>query len=147
MTSKWVNTIRSATSPRSIPSTKSPAPPSPAATRNGCWGFEPLPATPGCDRVSRMTKLFEEAIKKVRELPESDQDEAAEMLLSLAARNGEPVRLDDETRAAIREGRAQARRGDFATDEERAPFFTKQGTPKDATPFLPTPLPTTPTHI
>jgi predicted transcriptional regulator len=75
-----------------------------------------------------MTKLFEEAIKKVRELPESDQDEAAEMLLSLAARNGEPVRLDDETRAAIREGRAQARRGEFATEEEMAAFFKKRGT-------------------
>jgi hypothetical protein len=52
-----------------------------------------------------MTKLLEEAIKKIRELPAPDQDEAAEMLFSLAARSAEPVRLDDETRAAIREGR------------------------------------------
>jgi hypothetical protein len=55
-----------------------------------------------------MTKLLEEAIKKVRELPEADQDEAAEILLSVASKSGEPVRLDDETRAAIREGRDQA---------------------------------------
>jgi hypothetical protein len=65
-----------------------------------------------------MTNLLEEAIKKIRELPESEQDEAAEMLLALLARKGEPVRLDEETRAAIREGRAQARRGEFVSDEE-----------------------------
>jgi len=75
-----------------------------------------------------MTKLLEEAIKKVRELPESDQDEAAEILLSLAARRAEPVRLDEQTRAAIREGRAQARRGEFASEEEMTTFFKKRET-------------------
>jgi hypothetical protein len=29
-----------------------------------------------------MSKILDEAIKKVRELPEADQDEAAEMLLA-----------------------------------------------------------------
>ena len=67
-----------------------------------------------------MTKMLEEAIKKVRELPESDQDEAAELLLSLASKKNEPVRLDDATRAAIREGREQARRGEFVSKEEMA---------------------------
>jgi predicted transcriptional regulator len=74
-----------------------------------------------------MTKLLEEAIKRVRELPEADQDEAAEILLSVASRKGEPVRLDDETRAAIREGRDQARRGEFVSDEEMAAFFRRHG--------------------
>jgi len=53
-----------------------------------------------------MTKMLDEGIKKVRELPDSVQDDAAEMLFSVAARQGEPVRLDEETRAAIRDGRA-----------------------------------------
>ena len=53
-----------------------------------------------------MTKMADEATKKVRELPDSVQDDAAEMLFSVAARQGEPVRLDEETRAAIRDGRA-----------------------------------------
>jgi predicted transcriptional regulator len=74
-----------------------------------------------------MTKLLEDAIKKVRALPEADQDEAAEMLLSIASRNAEPVRLDDETRAAIREGQAQARRGEFVSDEDMAAFFKRHG--------------------
>jgi hypothetical protein len=63
-----------------------------------------------------MTKLLEDAIKKVRALPEADQDEAAEILLAVASRHGERIRLDDQTRAAMEEGREQARRGEFASD-------------------------------
>jgi len=74
-----------------------------------------------------MTKLLEEAIRKVRELPDADQDEAAEILLSVTLKKGEPVELDDETRAAIREGRDQARRGEFVSDEEMAAFFKRHG--------------------
>ena len=74
-----------------------------------------------------MTKLLEQAIAKVRELPEADQDEAAELLLSVVSKFREPVRLDDETRAAIREGSEQARRGEFVSDEEMAEFFKRHG--------------------
>jgi hypothetical protein len=62
-----------------------------------------------------MSKMLEEAIKKVRELPEADQDEVAEMLLSVASRSAQPLKLDDETRAAVQEGREQARRGEFVS--------------------------------
>jgi len=81
----------------------------------------------GCAIISTMSKLLEDAIKKVRELPESDQDEAAEMLFSVASRRAEPIRLDEETRAAVREGQEQARRGEFASDEEMAAFFRRHG--------------------
>jgi ABC-type nitrate/sulfonate/bicarbonate transport system substrate-binding protein len=74
-----------------------------------------------------MTKLLEDAIMKVRELPEAEQDEAAEMLLAVASRRGEPVRLDEATRAAVQEGREQARRGAFASDEDMAAFFKRHG--------------------
>jgi predicted transcriptional regulator len=74
-----------------------------------------------------MTKLLEGAIKKVRELPEADQDEAAELLLSIASRRSEPIRLDDEARAAVREGREQARRGEFVSEEEMEAFFERHG--------------------
>ncbi len=74
-----------------------------------------------------MTKMLEEAIKKVRELPEAEQNEAAEMLLSVAAKSDEPVRLDDETRAAVREGLQQAQRGEFVSDEDMAAFFRRHG--------------------
>jgi predicted transcriptional regulator len=74
-----------------------------------------------------MSKILEEAIKKVRELPEAEQDEAAEMLLSVAAKHQQPIRLDDETRAAIEEGRKQARRGDFVDDKDMSSFFRRHG--------------------
>ena len=72
-----------------------------------------------------MTKLLRQAIEKIREMPESDQDLAAEMLLNLAAKNQGPIRLDDEARAAIRRGIEQADRGEFVSDEEMAAFFAR----------------------
>ena len=77
--------------------------------------------------MSTMNKLLEDAIKKVRQLSESDQDEAAEMLLSVASRRSAPVHLDDETLAAVREGQEQALRGEFASDEDMAAFFRRHG--------------------
>ena len=74
-----------------------------------------------------MTRMLDEAIKKVRELPDSVQDDAAAMLFSVAAKQGEPVRVDEEMRAAIREGREQARRGEFVSDQDMQAFFERHG--------------------
>jgi hypothetical protein len=74
-----------------------------------------------------MTKLLEEAISKVRALPEADQDEAAAFLLMLAAKRAAPVELDENTRAALEEADEQVRRGEFASDEEMAAFFKRIG--------------------
>jgi hypothetical protein len=38
----------------------------------------------------------------VRERPEADQDEVADILTSVVSRKGRPVRLGDNTRKAIR---------------------------------------------
>jgi predicted transcriptional regulator len=64
-----------------------------------------------------MIKLLEDAIAKVRELPEAAQQEAAEILLSVASKAAEPIRLDAETRAAVRRGLAEAERGELVPDE------------------------------
>jgi hypothetical protein len=72
-----------------------------------------------------MTKLLDEAISKVRKLPEAEQDEAAEVLLAIASRNEGQVRLDSETRAAVREGLDQARRGEFVSDADMEAFFAR----------------------
>ncbi len=74
-----------------------------------------------------MTKLLEQAIEKVRELPEADQDLAADFLFALAQKHSEPEKLDPQTRAAILEGLAQAERGEFVSDEEMAEFFRQRG--------------------
>ena len=74
-----------------------------------------------------MTKLLEQAIAKIRELSEADQDLAAEVLFDLAAKHSEPEKLDDATRVAIQEGLAQAERGEFVSEEEMAEFFRQRG--------------------
>lgn len=74
-----------------------------------------------------MTKLLDEAIEKVRELPDAVQDDVAQMLFSVAARQHGPVELDEDTLAAVLEGRAQARRGEFVNDEEMQAFFERHG--------------------
>jgi len=71
-----------------------------------------------------MTKLLERAIAEVRQLPAATQDEAAEILLTLAAR---PKALDATTRAAITEARAQVRRGEFADDAAIERLFAPKG--------------------
>jgi hypothetical protein len=72
-----------------------------------------------------MTELLEQAIDIVRQLPESEQDVAAEFLLAFAARRLPPELLNHETRAAIQEGIAQADRGEFVSDEDMAAFFAR----------------------
>jgi hypothetical protein len=65
-----------------------------------------------------MTKLLDLAIAEVRKLSAVDQDETVGMLLwSIETRSG-PLSLDSETIAAIDEGLAQARRGEFASEAE-----------------------------
>lgn len=72
-----------------------------------------------------MTKLLEQAIEKIRRMPEADQDLAAEVLLNIAAKKDEPIPLDEETRAAIRQGIEQADRGELVSDEEMEAFFAR----------------------
>ncbi len=67
-----------------------------------------------------MTKLLEEMIAKVRALPDEDQDALAALLLAVADADAFAVPLDEATRAAIREGLAQAERGEFVPDEDVA---------------------------
>ena len=72
-----------------------------------------------------MTKLLDQAIARARTLPDDDQDAVALAILSMADTVIEP--LDDETRAAIREGLEQARRGEFVPDEEIEALWTRHG--------------------
>ena len=72
-----------------------------------------------------ITKLLDQAIARARTLPDDDQDAVALAILSMADTMIEP--LDDETRAAIREGLEQARRGEFVPDEEIEALWKRHG--------------------
>ena len=73
-----------------------------------------------------MTKLLEQAIGKVRELTDEEQDDLARTLLAMIG-DASAFPLDDETRAAIREGLARADRGEFVPDEVVAETDKRHG--------------------
>jgi predicted transcriptional regulator len=77
----------------------------------------PFPSSAPLRYNALMTKLLDEAIAKVRSLPDDEQDALALAMLSMTDSDAAAVPLDDETRAAIREGLAQAERGEFVPDE------------------------------
>ena len=74
-----------------------------------------------------MSKLLEQAIAKARTLPEEEQDALGAVLLSMTEDEGGAVQLDEDTRAAIREGLEQARRGEFVPDEEIQALWKRFG--------------------
>lgn len=74
-----------------------------------------------------MTRLLEHALAKVRELPDDEQDALAALLMSIAGSDASTVALDPATRAAIREGLAQAERGEFVPDSVVAESDKRHG--------------------
>jgi predicted transcriptional regulator len=69
-----------------------------------------------------MTKLLDQAIAKARELTDEEQDELARALLAMMEHA-----MDEDTRAAIREGLEQAERGEFVSDEEIEALWRRHG--------------------
>jgi hypothetical protein len=74
-----------------------------------------------------MTKLLEKAIARARALPPEDQDTLAAVLFAMTDEGGGIAPLDDEARAAIREGLEQARRGEFVPEAEIAALWKRFG--------------------
>jgi hypothetical protein len=72
-----------------------------------------------------MTKLFEQAVEAVRNLPPEMQDELGRMLLQLAGTDQPPYQLSAEEEASLVESLAQADRGEFATDEQIRAIWAK----------------------
>ena len=72
-----------------------------------------------------MTKLLEKAVEAVRQLPPDTQDEIARTMLELVGHEGEPQPIDDAHLAAVLEGLAQAKRGEFASDAEVEAAFRR----------------------
>jgi len=72
-----------------------------------------------------MTKLLEHALEAVRRLPAESQDEIARAMLSWATSNAEPEPIDPAHLADVLESLAQAKRREFASDEEVAAAFRR----------------------
>jgi len=74
-----------------------------------------------------MTKLLENGIDAVRDLPADQQNLAGELLLALAEQSKRPPRLTPAQADDVRLAIAEADRGDFASDEEMAALWKKCG--------------------
>ena len=64
-----------------------------------------------------MMKVLQTAIEKLRSLPEDKQAYAAEILEHIAAADDSVYAIPSDHEAAINEGLAQARRGEFVSDD------------------------------
>jgi predicted transcriptional regulator len=74
-----------------------------------------------------MSRLLDRALAKVRELPEEDQDALAIALLAMADAKYPVAEMDDQTRAAVREGLEQARRGESVSDADIQALWKRHG--------------------
>jgi deoxyribodipyrimidine photolyase-like uncharacterized protein len=74
-----------------------------------------------------MNKRLLEALELVKTWPDQRQEDAAYVLLAMQEQSETPFEFDDEDRRRLEHSLAQARRGEFATDEEVAAVRKKHG--------------------
>jgi hypothetical protein len=75
-----------------------------------------------------MTKLLDQALEAVRDLPPDAQDDIARVVLRLAGNDDvAPIPLLPDERAAIAKSKAAAARGEFATEDQMRAVWSKHG--------------------
>jgi hypothetical protein len=74
-----------------------------------------------------MTKMVQEAIEALKELPEDRQETAARAILDYASHDDGVYHLTDDERREVRAGLVEIRRGDIASDEEVAETYKRIG--------------------
>ncbi len=72
-----------------------------------------------------MTKLLDRALEAARRLPPTDQDEIAQAMLTWMGDESEPEEIDPADVPGVLEGLAQAKRREFASDEEVEAVFRR----------------------
>jgi predicted transcriptional regulator len=75
-----------------------------------------------------MTKeQISSVLNSVRSWPQEDQEELVELAREIEARRTGIYVMNDEERAAVREGSEQAVRGEFVRDDEMDAFWKNYG--------------------
>jgi hypothetical protein len=82
---------------------------------------------PICGMISAMTKLLDEAIATIKELPEPQQDVAARFLLAFANPDNPRFQLTDAQAAEVELARQEVRQGKIATEAEMAEVWRRFG--------------------
>ena len=65
-----------------------------------------------------MTKMMQEAMEVLRELPEDRQETIARAILDYASHDEAVYQLAEDERAEVRAGLVEIERGDIASDDE-----------------------------
>ncbi|MGY3444530.1 MULTISPECIES: hypothetical protein [unclassified Bradyrhizobium] len=74
-----------------------------------------------------MTRLLEQAFDTVSSLPDTEQDDLAQIMLQLAGVDQPPLQLTAEEETDLAEADAEIARGELATAEEVRAMWTKHG--------------------
>jgi hypothetical protein len=74
-----------------------------------------------------MTKRLDDAIAKLRALPEDDQDHVADVLFAVLQTQKNAPDLTDEELRIVERSRESVRRGDIATDTEMEEVWWRFG--------------------
>ena len=74
-----------------------------------------------------MTKLLEKAVAAARDLPDDVQDEIARIMLNLAGEDSPVIELSSTQEGSFAESLAQARRGEFASEEDVSSVWARHG--------------------
>lgn len=72
-----------------------------------------------------MNKIAESILNRIADWPEEAQAELMQPAAEIEVRHLGVYRLSDDERMAVREGLAQADRGEFVPDEVVAAYFNK----------------------
>jgi predicted transcriptional regulator len=72
-----------------------------------------------------MNELAKEILERIADWPEETQAELLQALFEIEVKHFGVYRLLEEKRVTVREGLAQAERGEFATDEQVAAVFNR----------------------
>ncbi len=72
-----------------------------------------------------MNKIAETILDRIADWPEDAQQEVMQAIVDIEAKHFGVYRLSDDERAAVREGLAQAARGEFVPDDVVAAYFNK----------------------
>ena len=75
-----------------------------------------------------MIKLLEKVIENIRSLPDNQQSDLAELLMTLTGAQSENYVLSEDERKAVELGLKQADEGDFVADTDMAAFWSRPKT-------------------
>jgi len=74
-----------------------------------------------------MTKLLDQAIQTIKELPESQQDLAAKFLLAFANPEAQQNQINDAQLAEVEVAKREVREGKIATEAEMTEVWKRFG--------------------